>query len=245
MEIKASIRIPYDIDPWFGWGCGDSDLWADDYGDGVRLMISDAGSAYLCPDNFAGDWRIYVGPGGARKITGLHVDGDNVASVGAMAELLKIVDCAFESGQGDADAVRQLVSIPQAEDPIQFGAWWPTLNGVSVDFSMEMGAFLKIWSDESFRIGDYTKYVDIDDMGIATTITRDCSDFSDLGPICEESDAFLGADKGTVESMREFIGERQGDPWSLKKMGMLLALSALERSAKVEDEIETFEKACR
>lgn len=245
MKITNEVKIPYDIDPWFGWGCGDGDLWPDDYGEGVRLMISDAGSAYICPDNPDGDWRIYVGPGGAKMITGMYEEDSDVVSEDASSELVKVVGCAFESGMGDADAVQRLLSITGAADPIRLGAWWPALNGTRIDFSAALGSFLNIWSDDSLIVGDYRDHVRIDNLGIATTTVRDCSGFSEYGVVCEESDAFLGADSGTVESMRKFIRERQGEPWSFKRMGMLLALSAMERAAKVEDEIETFEKACR
>jgi len=64
MEI-SNFRIPYDVDILWDGGCGSDDWWGDGYGERVNLLISDSGSAYLCPEGDREDWRIYVTPQGS------------------------------------------------------------------------------------------------------------------------------------------------------------------------------------
>lgn len=63
MEITTS-RIPYDIDTLWDGGCESDDWWDDGYGDEVNLLLSDSGSAYVCPEGNRDGWRIYVTPQG-------------------------------------------------------------------------------------------------------------------------------------------------------------------------------------
>jgi len=68
IEVVAGYSIPYDLDEMF-WddGCGGTDLVGDRLGENVTLLVSDTGSAYVCPEKWSdlrALWSIYMDPQG-------------------------------------------------------------------------------------------------------------------------------------------------------------------------------------
>jgi|GEM_PF-1599212 len=53
-------KIPYDVDFQWNDGCGGKDIWTDEAGTSVSMLVSSSGSAYVCPEGRDGFWRIYV-----------------------------------------------------------------------------------------------------------------------------------------------------------------------------------------
>ena len=57
----SEYRIPYDVDYTWDGGCNGKDLFKDEYGMTMRLLfVSSNDSAYICPENYRGQFRIYI-----------------------------------------------------------------------------------------------------------------------------------------------------------------------------------------
>lgn len=74
IQVVARYSIPYDLDDML-WdeGCGGTDLWEDECGETLALLVSDTGSAYVCPENmptwarwgfYNHKWSLYMEPSG-------------------------------------------------------------------------------------------------------------------------------------------------------------------------------------
>lgn len=108
MEI-TTFKIPYDIDILWDGGCEAGDLWDDRYGDEVMLLVSDSGSAYVCPEGSRNDWRIYVTPQGEAWRLPMTTDGRTQSEKppwDASAKLGDILACGLGTAP-DLEAVLQ------------------------------------------------------------------------------------------------------------------------------------------
>jgi len=122
MEIRL-IKIPYDIDVLWDGGCEGADLWGDGYGEHVNLLISDSGSAYVCPEGRFKDWRIYVDrtgrPWRIPLVPGMK-KGSESEPKDASQKCSDIIACGLKHSPQLEESLANFLSIPRTVTPIGF-----------------------------------------------------------------------------------------------------------------------------
>lgn len=106
MNIKL-LRIAYDVDHIWDDGCRGSDFLPDSFGDESLLLISESGSAYVCPEGMAGEWRVYVDSCGrqARLASQPGEQRPDVGHFGGWPSFIDVVACGLAANPQIAESI--------------------------------------------------------------------------------------------------------------------------------------------
>ena len=139
-QIK-SVRVPYDMDFMVDGGCHGTDLWADPFGDDLRLLAAGDGSAYICPGKPDAAWRLFIDRDGREsRLSGARGEQGSPWHPGVWPNFAEIRSCGEESSSGlrgmrlPAQGARELPEVARLErsigdaEPI-VGGWRVTSNG--------------------------------------------------------------------------------------------------------------------
>jgi hypothetical protein len=250
--ITGRYSIPYDVDFLWNEGCGGSDWWDDDAGTSVNLLVSDTGSAYVCPSGSEGFWRIYVDRWGQPWELGRwpRPSSKDYEVSDASDEFADILKCAGESGPVTAEAMQKfkicsLYHQNQAIHAMQLGLE----VALPKSFSM-LGAddwALTFVEDGIIMDNDTnSKYFFVDNVPIVSNLYEapevnddwaDDHNHVDID-IMEATDA-----ETLVQIVSAFLSGAENAA-GLERAAMELAAKAFDRACSTRFEIEAFEKAC-
>jgi hypothetical protein len=250
--IEGRYTIPYDVDFLWNDGCDGSDWWEDDAGDSVEMIVSDTGSAYICPKKSDAFWRIYVDRWGqAWELERWPRPKSDIYEVSdASQELAEILECAGVRVDEAAQKFK-ICSIHDSNQSVHnmqlglevalpetfsiYGA-----NDWKVTF-VEGGIIFRNWTNEESFTVDSVPIVsnpyeepELDDEWADWADNHNHVDID----LMEATDAerlapFISALLATAE-----------DTVGLEHGVMEMAAMVIDRACRTKYEIEAFEKAC-
>ncbi len=240
-------RIPYDLDPLWDDGCEGTDVWPDSYGKQVLILLSDTGSAYICPERMDNKWRIFMGPGGrAWKLLGWPANEEDNAyeSVDAGAQAAEILSCALRSSPEMGPTVRSMVD----------GSFFNSnpglpimLRGMEIALSRESWRKWRLVADSGrLELSCGSKKYVVDEVPIAASWEEYCDVDPEWNVVACERDnnvyRFLAED---MKEVTELLATKLLHANGAERVAVEIALMAFERGWANVQEIERFEAACR
>jgi len=254
-EITGRYTIPYDVDFLWNEGCGGDDLWDDDAGTSVKMIVSDTGSAYVCPEKSDGFWRIYVDRWGQAWELGRwpRPKSPDYEVSDASVEFAEIMECAERSDPAAAEAVRKfsICSIyhpNRAIHAMQIGLVVALPESFSV-LGTDDWAFT--FSEEGiiFENDTNSKYFVVDNVPIVSNIHEEpplsdvWSDWADDHNHVD-IDIMEATDTETMMQIASAFLSGAENAAGLEMASMELAARAFDRACRTRLEIEVFEEAC-
>ena len=255
--ITGRYSIPYDVDFLWNEGCGGSDLWGDDAGTSVNLLVSDTGSAYVCPKGSEGFWRIYVDRWSQAWELGRwpRPSSNDYEVSDATEEFADILECAEGSDPTAAEAVKSFkicsVYYPnQAIHAMQLGLEVALPDSFSIhganDWKLtfvEGGIILRNWTNsQSFSV---------DNVPIVSNLYDDSTDHEDSSGWADnhnhnhvDIDIMEATDAKTLIPIISALISGAENAVGLERAALELAARAFDRACTTRFEIEAFEEAC-
>lgn len=243
-KVIAKYRIPFDIDQLTNGGCGGRDILPDSYGEKVTLLISDTGSAYICPEDTGGRLRSYIDRSGSERW--IEAFPGSIDRKGWRLErwpsFYDIFLCARKSGI----KIERSVSVAPAGEHRGAGEV-PRLPTMYRGLSFYADNWHFSFDDDFVRaessIGDYffTEYR-VDKDGIV---------WKEKGDIATDSEGDYQTKRTTMAESNEFNlaikNMERGISCIIKteEEAANAALRVFKSAALMLEEIEMFEKRCR
>ncbi|MFA4875113.1 MAG: hypothetical protein WC956_08235 [bacterium] len=242
-----AYRIPYDLDPMGGGGCEGRDLWPDSYGEEVLLLVSDAGSAYICPEKLKADWRIFIGPGGrAWKLLKWPANSKDASyeSEDAREQAAGILSCALRKRPEAVSTVKAMMdgSFFQGNPALPL-----MLRGIEIALSKGSWRDWNLAADDGMiKVECNSKKFVVDDVPIAARWNQSC----DVDPewnvaACDSDRSVFAFDEKDMKEVSEILATRLLRANASERAVIDLALMAFERGWANVQEIERFEEACK
>jgi hypothetical protein len=253
--ITGRYSIPYDVDFLWSEGCGGSDWWDDDAGTSVNLLVSDTGSAYVCPSGSEAFWRIYVDRWGQPWELGRwpRPSSDDYEASDASDEFADILECAETSDTAAVEAAQSFkicsVYYPnQAIHAMQLGLEVALPESFSIhganDWKLtfvEGGIVLRNRTNSDF--------FSVDSVPIVSNIYEEPTDHDDASEWADDHnhgdiDLMETTDRASLIHIISALRSGAEDAIGLERAAMELAANAFDRACRTRIEIEAFEEAC-
>lgn len=250
MEI-TTYRIPYDIDVFWDGGCESGDLWDDRYGDEVKLLVSDSGSAYICPEGDHNSWRIYVTPQGDAwrlPMTTNGRTGSEDPPRDASAKFGDILACGLDTAPDLEVVLQGLFDQNRPTPPIHLASAFSgyeveALNGWTISFQ---GADILLSIDSSSNTAIYMRGIpfitysrDVIDCGPAP------SEWFIMEETCNEvRESYIPQEDDVRELFDEITEGLPDNATPYERAAIGAARVVLEAGLATTAQIREFEAAC-